>query len=201
MQGRGSQVPPAAAERDRGVWPVRACGSPCPLAVECKRNKRPLQLSFPAKLCPCLRPAPLLKRAGRQVAAAVGRGAGRGAAGGVARGGADQGAPQGERRCFFYGRMCRLVLRACLCWLEPGTNQRAPRGERRARPPCPFSSLPDIPRPMPSGFPFPCALQGIEKEYEELDTVWYLAGSLFNRQPFAPPTEQFPLKARRAALR
>lgn len=37
----------------------------------------------------------------------------------------------------------------------------------------------------------PAAPQGIQKEYEELDTVWYLAGSLFNRQPFAPPTEQF----------
>ncbi|KAI7838734.1 hypothetical protein COHA_007530 [Chlorella ohadii] len=37
-------------------------------------------------------------------------------------------------------------------------------------------------------------LRGISKEFEELDTVWYLAGSLFNRQPFAPPTEQFSLK-------
>ncbi|PRW57651.1 3-oxoacyl-[acyl-carrier] synthase chloroplastic isoform A [Chlorella sorokiniana] len=37
-------------------------------------------------------------------------------------------------------------------------------------------------------------LRGIRKEFEELDTVWYLAGSLFNRQPFAPPTEQFSLK-------
>ncbi|PSC74659.1 3-oxoacyl-[acyl-carrier] synthase chloroplastic isoform B [Micractinium conductrix] len=36
-------------------------------------------------------------------------------------------------------------------------------------------------------------LAGIAKEYEELDAVWFLAGSLFNRQPFAPPTEQFPL--------
>lgn len=43
-------------------------------------------------------------------------------------------------------------------------------------------------------------LQGIQKEYEELDTVWYLAGSLFNRQPFAPPTEQFPFSVFRQAF-
>ena len=27
------------------------------------------------------------------------------------------------------------------------------------------------------------AIQGIEREYEELDTVWYLAGSLFKNLP------------------
>jgi hypothetical protein len=42
--------------------------------------------------------------------------------------------------------------------------------------------------PLPVPLPVP---QGIQKEYEELDTVWFMAGSLFNRQPFAPPTEQF----------
>lgn len=35
------------------------------------------------------------------------------------------------------------------------------------------------------------ALQGIEREYEELDTVWYLAGSLFKNYPFDSPTEAF----------
>jgi hypothetical protein len=30
--------------------------------------------------------------------------------------------------------------------------------------------------------------------------VWYLAGSLFNRQPFAPPTEQFPFPVFRQAF-
>ncbi|KAI3425759.1 hypothetical protein D9Q98_007734 [Chlorella vulgaris] len=43
-------------------------------------------------------------------------------------------------------------------------------------------------------------LEGIRKEYEELDAVWYLAGSLFNRQPFAPPTEQFPFPVFRQAF-
>ncbi|EFN55628.1 hypothetical protein CHLNCDRAFT_57818 [Chlorella variabilis] len=43
-------------------------------------------------------------------------------------------------------------------------------------------------------------LQGIRKEYEELDTVWYLAGSLFNRQPFSPPTEQFSFPVFRQAF-
>ncbi|KAL4457345.1 hypothetical protein ABPG75_012210 [Micractinium tetrahymenae] len=43
-------------------------------------------------------------------------------------------------------------------------------------------------------------LAGIEKEYEELDAVWFLAGSLFNRQPFAPPTEQFTLPVFRQAF-
>ena len=35
--------------------------------------------------------------------------------------------------------------------------------------------------------------QGIEREYEELDTVWYLAGSLFKSYPFDSPTEAFSL--------
>lgn len=34
-------------------------------------------------------------------------------------------------------------------------------------------------------------LQGIEKEYKELDTVWFMAGSLFNNYPFDIPTEAF----------
>ncbi|CAK0782675.1 hypothetical protein CVIRNUC_005870 [Coccomyxa viridis] len=34
-------------------------------------------------------------------------------------------------------------------------------------------------------------LKGIEREYEELDTVWYLAGSLFKNYPFDSPTEAF----------
>ena len=37
------------------------------------------------------------------------------------------------------------------------------------------------------------AIQGIEREYEELDTVWYLAGSLFKNYPFDSPTEAFSL--------
>jgi hypothetical protein len=37
-------------------------------------------------------------------------------------------------------------------------------------------------------------LQGIEKEYQELDTVWFMAGSLFNRYPFDIPTEAFSFK-------
>jgi len=32
---------------------------------------------------------------------------------------------------------------------------------------------------------------GIQKEYEELDTVWFMAGSLFNKYPFDLPTETF----------
>ena len=35
--------------------------------------------------------------------------------------------------------------------------------------------------------------QGIEREYDELDTVWYLAGSLFKSYPFDSPTEAFSL--------
>ncbi|KAL4522696.1 hypothetical protein Ndes2437A_g07455 [Nannochloris sp. 'desiccata'] len=34
-------------------------------------------------------------------------------------------------------------------------------------------------------------LKGIRKEYEELDTVWYLSGALFSNYPFEVPTEQF----------
>lgn len=29
------------------------------------------------------------------------------------------------------------------------------------------------------------------REYRELDTVWFLAGSLFGQSPYAPPTEEF----------
>jgi hypothetical protein len=32
---------------------------------------------------------------------------------------------------------------------------------------------------------------GIKKEYDELDTVWFMAKSLFNRYPFDLPTETF----------
>jgi histone-lysine N-methyltransferase SETD3 len=37
-------------------------------------------------------------------------------------------------------------------------------------------------------------LRGIQREYEELDTVWFMAGSLFKNYPFEPPTEQFSLE-------
>ena len=36
-------------------------------------------------------------------------------------------------------------------------------------------------------------LQGIEREYLELDTVWFMAGSLFNQYPYDIPTEAFSL--------
>eukprot|EP00899_Mesostigma_viride_P007883 jgi/Mesvir1/17096/Mv07533-RA.2 len=34
-------------------------------------------------------------------------------------------------------------------------------------------------------------LAGIEREYQELDTVWYMAGSLFQKYPYDSPTETF----------
>ena len=37
-------------------------------------------------------------------------------------------------------------------------------------------------------------LQGIRKEYEELDTVWYMSGSLFSKYPFEVPSEQFSVE-------
>ena len=36
-------------------------------------------------------------------------------------------------------------------------------------------------------------VQGIEKEYAELDTVWFMAGSLFKSYPYDVPTEAFSL--------
>lgn len=36
-------------------------------------------------------------------------------------------------------------------------------------------------------------MQGIEKEYNELDTVWFMAGSLFKNYPYDVPTEAFSL--------
>ena len=36
-------------------------------------------------------------------------------------------------------------------------------------------------------------VQGIEKEYNELDTVWFMAGSLFKNYPYDVPTEAFSL--------
>lgn len=35
------------------------------------------------------------------------------------------------------------------------------------------------------------AVQGIEAEYNELDTVWFMSGSLFNNYPYDIPTEAF----------
>ena len=35
--------------------------------------------------------------------------------------------------------------------------------------------------------------QGIEREYGELDTVWFMAGSLFKNYPYDVPTEAFSL--------
>ena len=37
-------------------------------------------------------------------------------------------------------------------------------------------------------------VQGIEKEYQELDTVWFMAGSLFRNYPYDIPTEAFSLQ-------
>lgn len=36
-------------------------------------------------------------------------------------------------------------------------------------------------------------LKGIEREYQELDTVWFMAGSLFKNYPYDIPTEAFSL--------
>jgi hypothetical protein len=36
--------------------------------------------------------------------------------------------------------------------------------------------------------------QGIEREYDELDTVWFMAGSLFRNYPYDVPTEAFSLQ-------
>ncbi|XP_034910774.1 uncharacterized protein [Populus alba] len=35
---------------------------------------------------------------------------------------------------------------------------------------------------------------GIKREYEELDTVWFMAGSLFQQYPYDIPTEAFPFE-------
>ncbi|CAI5498349.1 unnamed protein product [Closterium sp. Naga37s-1] len=37
-------------------------------------------------------------------------------------------------------------------------------------------------------------LQGIRREYEELDTVWFLAASLFKQYPYDTPSETFPFE-------
>lgn len=36
--------------------------------------------------------------------------------------------------------------------------------------------------------------QGIQREYNELDTVWFMAGSLFQQYPYDIPTEAFPFE-------
>jgi hypothetical protein len=41
--------------------------------------------------------------------------------------------------------------------------------------------------------------QGIEREYDELDTVWFMAGSLFRNYPYDVPTEAFSLQIFRQA--
>ena len=55
--------------------------------------------------------------------------------------------------------------------------------------------MPDLPPPPPgppSHKPEIC-FQGIEREYQELDTVWFMAGSLFKNYPYDIPTEAFSL--------
>jgi len=34
-------------------------------------------------------------------------------------------------------------------------------------------------------------MQGIQREYDELDTVWFMGGSLFKNYPYDIPTEAF----------
>ncbi|KAJ8750317.1 hypothetical protein K2173_014232 [Erythroxylum novogranatense] len=36
--------------------------------------------------------------------------------------------------------------------------------------------------------------EGIKREYDELDTVWFMAGSLFQQYPYDIPTEAFPFE-------
>ncbi|VVA26746.1 PREDICTED: ribulose-1 [Prunus dulcis] len=36
--------------------------------------------------------------------------------------------------------------------------------------------------------------EGIKREYNELDTVWFMAGSLFQQYPYDSPTEAFPFE-------
>ncbi|VAI28960.1 unnamed protein product [Triticum turgidum subsp. durum] len=36
--------------------------------------------------------------------------------------------------------------------------------------------------------------EGIRREYNELDTLWFMAGSLFKQYPFDVPTEAFPFE-------
>ncbi|GBG60037.1 hypothetical protein CBR_g368 [Chara braunii] len=43
-------------------------------------------------------------------------------------------------------------------------------------------------------------LEGIKREYQELDTVWFMAGSLFKKYPFDIPTEAFPFEIFRQAF-
>ncbi|XP_061344436.1 ribulose-1,5 bisphosphate carboxylase/oxygenase large subunit N-methyltransferase, chloroplastic [Gastrolobium bilobum] len=37
-------------------------------------------------------------------------------------------------------------------------------------------------------------IEGIKREYNELDTVWFMAGSLFKQYPYDIPTEAFPFE-------
>ncbi|RMZ54851.1 hypothetical protein APUTEX25_000368 [Auxenochlorella protothecoides] len=43
-------------------------------------------------------------------------------------------------------------------------------------------------------------MKGIDREYAELDTVWFMAGSLFNQYPYDIPTEQFTPEVFRQAF-
>ena len=43
-------------------------------------------------------------------------------------------------------------------------------------------------------------LEGIEKEYSELDTVWFMGSSLFRNYPFELPTEQFSFEVFKQAF-
>lgn len=65
------------------------------------------------------------------------------------------------------------IRAACLCWMCH--NEQGTADLHLAR----LTLLGTMP------------LQDIEKEYLELDTVWFMAGSLFNQFPYDIPTEAF----------
>jgi hypothetical protein len=80
-------------------------------------------------------------------------------------------------------RATRVTRVACVTWRRCATAKRwPPSAVLRCAVICFASLLVCVP---PQGSPVVAAvrqrLAGIEKEYHELDAVWFMAGSLFNR--------------------
>lgn len=72
-------------------------------------------------------------------------------------------------------------------------DRQAARGPQGARSPLlwPEEQIEELLAGSPVVDEIKSRLEGIRKEYEELDTVWFMTSSLFRDYPFEIPTEQF----------
>ena len=81
-------------------------------------------------------------------------------------------------------------------------DRQAGRGSQGAKSPLLWSQeeIDDLLAGSPVQVEIEKRLEGIRKEYEELDTVWFMGSSLFRNYPFEIPTEQFSFEVFKQAF-